>query len=179
MEDAGRGDGDLRCFLRHRRQELEIVDEDRLGPAQLARHAHAVGLARRAALLVMEGGGEARLIGLDILEAQQEIGLPADAIIFAVGDRLQPDPFLQRHHLAHRILAHRAERIGIDRARGELLACGHQRLGADQAADMIGAKRRGLGLWQGAILLIGRKPGSWASETISRHRPLGLHRDYA
>ncbi len=70
--------------------------------------------------------------------------MPAAAVVFAVGDRVQAEVFLQSDHLADGGVLDGLQFGVRDLAR---LAFGpgvHQRLGADQTADMVGAER-GLG----------------------------------
>ena len=80
--------------------------------------------------------------GRDIRDLQQEVALPGKAVEFAVGDDLQPHLFLHAHDLADgRMLdieqllrRHGAGFGGLPRI--------DQRLGTDEAADLVGAKRR-------------------------------------
>src|SRR5262249_18982910 len=68
---------------------------------------------------------------------------------FAVGDRLQPDAFLFFDGVLDLAVLDRFELIGADFAFGALLARRLERRRPQQAADMIGAKRRlgALGHW--------------------------------
>ena len=66
--------------------------------------------------------------------------MPCAAIVFAVGDELQPDVLLHRDDIADRLLLDALEAGAVAAAFG-LLARLDQRLRPDQAAHMVGAER--------------------------------------
>jgi hypothetical protein len=89
---------------------------------------------------------------LDIGEAQQEVGMPAAAIIFAVGDRLESDLLLQRDDLADRLLLDLAQFVVANLAGRLPFARADQVIRPDQAADMVGAEGSVRCLVQGLLL---------------------------
>src|SRR6202008_3803507 len=74
--------------------------------------------------------------------AQQEIELPPRAAKLAVGDRLQSGRLLLFDDVLDLAILDRFEFGGADLAFGAFLARGFERRRPQQAADMIGAKRR-------------------------------------
>ena len=104
----------------------------------LQRRRRVVARARRR----MEADRELRGNQRDVLELEQEVALPGAAVELAVGDDAEPDPFLQAHHVADRILLDAPELGRRERALLRRFSRGDQGIGTDQAADMVGAKRR-------------------------------------
>ena len=79
---------------------------------------------------------------LDAVELQQKIGVEEGAAIFAVGDRFEAEPFLIAYDVADRVVLDRAKLLRADRV-GRLAAARlEQRLGPQEAADLVGAERR-------------------------------------
>src|SRR5580698_10618903 len=89
---------------------------------------------------------------LNVADLEQEIALPGKAVVFAVGDEPQPDVLLQAHHGANRIVldARQLGRWDLALLRGRSRR--DQRIGPDQAADMVGAERRFIALEQGSLV---------------------------
>ena len=85
-------------------------------------------------------------IGFDIVELFEEIDVPRHAAVFAVGDRLQSGRFLLGDGAGDFAVFDLVKSLGCDLPEGALLARGLERSAAQQAADMIGAKR-----WGGAL----------------------------
>src|SRR5262249_25222748 len=82
-------------------------------------------------------------IGLDIVEAFEEVDIPGGAPVFAVRDRLQAGGFLLGDHARHFVIFDLLECCLVDSAAPARLARRLERGGAKEAADMIGAKWRG------------------------------------
>src|SRR5262249_39704917 len=82
------------------------------------------------------------VIGLDAVEADQEIGLPGRPAVFAVGNRLQADGLLAADQRDDLLVLDGAQIGGTDLA--TLVPAAHrlERGRAQQAADVTGAKRR-------------------------------------
>src|SRR5262249_940548 len=140
-----RGNGHLRRAAGIGFDELEMLDHGMAGEADLAGDLDAV-VARGHA-----GKGDTGLhcIAFDAVEAPEKIEMPPRAAEFAVGDRLQPDAFLFFDGVLDLAVLNRFELIGADFAFGAPLARRLDRRRPQQAADMIGAKRRlgALGHW--------------------------------
>ena len=79
---------------------------------------------------------------LDALELRQEIDVEIGAPEFAVGDAAQSEILLELDDAADRFVLHGTELGCVDCACAELLACIEQEFGAQEAADVVGAKRR-------------------------------------
>src|SRR5262249_46419239 len=100
------------------------------------RHAAAMALRARKALVLGHLDPHAGNTG-----AGEGIGVgPAPEL--AVGDGVEADLLLQRDHLPDRLVLDRAQPGTVDHSLRVLLARAQQRRRADQAADMLGSKRR-------------------------------------
>src|SRR5215831_15535681 len=150
MHHSWRRERDLRRRPRDRHEKFEIVDEDSLavGPPELPGNLHG----RRAVQAVAFGRMKAhRELGgdhLDIAEFQHEISVPGVAVVFAVGDELEPELLLQSHHLTDCRMLNTLE-LGIrDLFFLRLFARVDERGGSDEAADVLGAEGR-LGAFHG------------------------------
>ncbi len=75
---------------------------------------------------------------LDTAELVDVVGQPAPAPELPVCDRLQADILLHPHRLSDRIVLARAQLLGRDAARLELLTAAKQLRGAQQATDVVG-----------------------------------------
>ena len=103
----------------------------------------------------MEANIELRLGGRNIPDLEQEITLPRSAVVFAVGDDLQANILLQAHNLLHRFMLDLQQLRRRHPPLARSLARIDEPLRPDQAADMVGAKRRSgafghlgsLGIW--------------------------------
>ena len=96
----------LRRALRHRLEELEIGELDRLHVADRARHLHH----RRRELDIALGGVEAdrdAALRFDALELLEEIDVKVGAAEFAVGDSGESGVFLEPDDVADRGILHR------------------------------------------------------------------------
>src|SRR5579863_7120443 len=81
-------------------------------------------------------------IGFDVMELLEKVGVPRYAPIFAVGDRFEPDGFLLPDHALDLAVFDLFEDLGADLAARPLFPRRLKRRRAQQAADVIGAKRR-------------------------------------
>src|SRR5215472_3629458 len=153
MHHSWRRKRDLRRRPRDRREKSEIVDEDSpaLGPRELAGYLHG----RRAVQAVAFGRMKAHCeLGRDhphVTEFQHEIPVPGVAVVFAVGDELEPELLLQSHHLTDGRMLNTLE-LGVRHLFFlRLLARLDESAGADEAADMLGAEGRlGAFHWHGS-----------------------------
>src|SRR5215831_8493218 len=158
MHHSWRRERDLRRRPRDGCEKFEIVDEDSaaVGPRELAGYLHG----RRAVQAVACGRMKAyRELGRDhshVAEFQHEISVPGVAVVFAVGDELEPEFLLQSYHLTDCGMLDTLE-LGIgDLFFLRLLARVDESSGSDEAADMLGAERRfGAFHWRGSP---GRQP---------------------
>src|SRR5215831_17202933 len=125
-----------------RAQELEVLDH-RMRPitAELAEDVQQSRLRLRPARL--KSYFPFADIGLDIVEAFEEVDIPGGAPVFAVRDRLQAGGFLLGDHARHFVIFDLLECCLADGAAPARLARRLERGGAKEAADMIGAKWRG------------------------------------
>src|ERR1700683_902284 len=90
----------------------------------------------------MKPHGQLRRYLPHILEFEQEIALPKGAVVFAVGREPKADVFLEPHNRADGFMlnARKFVRRNLVLFRG--FPCANQRVGPDEAADMIGPERR-------------------------------------
>src|SRR5262249_16732474 len=155
IDRRGRRDRDLGHALGMRRDELEMLDHRVAGEPHLAGHAHAL-VAR-----LHPGKGNAVIhdMALDPVEAPEKIEVPPGAAELAVGDRLEPDLLLLLDGALDLAVFYR-----LDLRRADL-PCGAppprflQRRRTQQAADVVGAERRGCSLH--GLLLIQRASSKW------------------
>src|ERR1700692_3551100 len=103
------------------------------------------------------GGGmkphrEFRRHRLDVADLEQEVALPGMAVVFAVSDEFQPDLLLQPHHAADSIVLDAGPLCGWDLALLRGRPRRDQRIGPDQAADMVGAEWRFHSLLHGSYV---------------------------
>jgi len=118
--------------------EFEMIEHRVAGKADLAGDLEALVARGHGG----EGDAAVHHVLLDAIEAPEEIEMPPGAAEFAVGDRLQADPFLFLDDALDLAVFDRLERGGVDLALGAPLARLFQRGRTQQAADMIGAERR-------------------------------------
>ena len=111
-----------------------------LKAAELADHAQQHRPRLRAARLKLNFAFAG--VSLHIVEPFEEIDIPRHAPVFAVGDRLQPRRFLLGDHAGDFAILDLLERFRTDFATRPLLPRRFQRSAAQEAADMVGAKRR-------------------------------------
>src|SRR6185437_12316315 len=123
-------------------EKLEVLDEDRMRAVQLALDAETGRRHLGVALGGMEAQLQLVLDHADIADLLQEVAMPGGALILAVSGELEPDLLLHLDDRAHRILLDAAKLLGGQFLAREFLARLDQRLRAQKAADMIGAKRR-------------------------------------
>ncbi len=138
MQHAGRGDGLLRQGRTNlRRGVAEIVDEHRLTPCDRAGHAQRM-LQRGAVELHLL----LRHVHLHAVQTGEEVEVPIAATVFAVGRGAQADRLLAGDGAGDAAILDRAQRGGVERAGGAGGTCLAEFHGPQQAADMIGTKRR-------------------------------------
>ena len=139
MQRRGRRDGHLRNRPGMRGDELEMLDHG-MGTvgAELAHHAqhHRLGLRPLELDLALAE------IGLDAIELTEEIVVPEGAAELAVGDRREAGLFLPADDFLDLAVLDRFELLGAELAALALRACLLEGGRAQQASDMIGAKRR-------------------------------------
>ena len=78
----------------------------------------------------------------DAAELVDEVHVPGGAAELAVGCHAQPDVLLHLHRLADRLVLDRPQPVAVDAPRGAVLAGLQERRWAEQAAHVVGAKRR-------------------------------------
>ena len=72
----------------------------------------------------------------------EEVDVKVRAPVFTIGDAAQPELFLEFDDAADGVVLDAPQLRQVDRARAKLLARVEQDLGSQEAADMIGTKRR-------------------------------------
>src|SRR6185312_19926 len=120
-------------------QEFEAIDLDVPDMADLADDLELRRLKRLARRVGIRRAPQHRRYAVD---AAEEIEMKRGAAEFAVGDRLESDRFLKRDGVANIFVLESAQFGGVELAVEEAGARLAQRIGAQQAADMVGAKRR-------------------------------------
>ena len=130
VQHRRRRDRDLRRARRDRFQKLEIGALNRFRVPHFAGDVHDGRLEIDFAFRAVELDVNAAL-RLDALELRQEIDVKVGAPEFAVGDAAQSQIFLEFDDAADRFILHGAELGRIE-----------QEFGAQEAADMVGAKGR-------------------------------------
>src|SRR5262249_8133687 len=95
---------------------------------------------------------------LDVADLEQKVALPGEAVVLAVGDQTQADVLLQPHHAADRRVLNAHELRLRDFALLRRDARRKQRVGPDQAADMVGTERRFGSFGHGFLVRFGRFP---------------------
>jgi hypothetical protein len=139
MQGAGPGNGDLGNRAGHRLEEGEIVHVDRMRPFELAPdHRSRLGNATGRAVVDLAGHG----VRCHVSELRIEIAVIGASPELAVGRELEPELRLQRDGFSDRAILRCGERLAIDFAGVEPLPRRKQRGGSQQAADMLGTKRR-------------------------------------
>src|SRR5438128_10219612 len=122
-----------------RRDELEMLDHRVwLRHAKLAGHLDALG--PRIYRGKLHAGLHDVLLGA--VETPEEIEMPPRAAELAVGDRLKADVFLPLDDALDLAVLDRLQGLRRDLALGALRPRLMDRLGSQQAADVVGAKRR-------------------------------------
>jgi hypothetical protein len=109
--------------------------------ADLVRDLHHGGAKSTLPARAVEAHVDAAL-GDHPRELGQEVDVEVRAAELAVGDAVKPQVFLVSHDVADRFVLDRAQRAGVDRSLRELVARVEQLLAAQEAADVVGAKRR-------------------------------------
>ena len=124
-------------------QEGEVVAEDRVRKSELLLDVHAREHRLEVALVAVELDREAFLrMPHDAAELVDEVHVPGGAAELAVGGHAQPDVLLHLHGFADRLVLDRTQLVAVDAPRGVVLAGLKQRRWAEQAAHVVGAKRR-------------------------------------
>ncbi len=142
MQHAGRGNCQLRRRGRDGFEETKVLAEDRPGQPDLLVYPDGIGGEFQVFLAAMEGHAHLfRQLG-DAGDLVEEIHMPGSPTDLAVGDALQPNLLLQLHQAADCGIFDRPQLLGRDQAGLMILARLADVGGAQQAADMIGSKRR-------------------------------------
>jgi len=144
MHHGWRRERDLWRRPGDRREKFEIVDEDSptVGPRELAGDLHGRRAVQAVAFGRVKTHGELGRDHPHVPEFQHEIAVPGLAVVFAVGDELEPELLLQPHHVADCGVLDTLE-LGIRNLFFlRLFARVDERGGPDEAADVIGAERR-------------------------------------
>src|SRR5258705_13814101 len=94
--------------MRDRFQEIEIVDLDRLHVAHRPRHPHDRRREIDVALRAVKAHCDSAL-RLDARELLEEIDMEISTAVFAVGDTLEPDVFLELHYITDRCILYFAQ----------------------------------------------------------------------
>src|SRR6516162_1952716 len=141
MHDAGRRQGDFRHRPRDRSEKPEIIDENAaVRPRELAGDRKRRWAVQAIAFGGMEAHRKLRRDHPHVAEFQHEVAVPRLAIVFAVGGELEPHLFLEADHLADRSLLDALELVRLDFALLRPLTRCDERIGPNEAADMLGAK---------------------------------------
>ena len=140
MHGRGRRQGDL---WRHRRdvaQELEFIERERLRAADLSRGIRRGEFHLVSAVVAKLERRRPDFKAVGALDKAAPIGSAAE---FAVGHDLQAERFLQPDDAANAIVQNVVRNPSAEILAGGVVAMGlPQRGRAQQAADMVGAKRR-------------------------------------
>src|SRR5262249_27740617 len=138
MQRAGARNGELGKRPRARTQEGEIADMDRLGPPNLAADD-------RPRLRGAAGPDVATvdLVGNDVAKPTVEVAVIGASAELAVSGQLEADALLQPDRLLDRRVLGGGERRIIDFASGPTPAHLGETRRPQQAADVLGAERRG------------------------------------
>ena len=143
----GRRDGLLRHRVPHmRRQIAEVVQHHRLAPADLAVHPQPMGQL----YVWIELDLLFRFVDFHPVQAAHEIEMPVGPAVFAVGRRTQSDFLLFGDGGGDAAVFDLAQGVKWQRAGLPGGAGGLQRLGTEQAADVIGAEG-GIGAGHGGV----------------------------
>src|SRR6266850_601583 len=135
VEVGGSGDAEFGGFAGGAFQEAEVIQHDGLRAAHLILYNHHRARLRFGAAFAVELERVLALRGDDAVEAGEEVDVPERAAELAIGDRLEAGGFLHRDRFADAVVLDLPELWGFFRA-GLL-----QRGRAQQAADVVGAKR--------------------------------------
>ena len=132
-----------------RLEELEVGELDVPGVSHLVDDAHH----RRRQFFGAVGSADGhRHIGLHAAQLLQKVDVEVGAAELAVGDALQADIFLELDDLGDRLVFDFAQPFGRDLAVRMLFAGFEQDLGAQEAADVIGAEGGGGALGHDSIV---------------------------
>src|SRR6266850_720260 len=135
VEVGGSGDAEFGGFAGGAFQEAKVIQHDGLRAAHLILYNHHRARLRFGAAFTVELERVLALRGDDAVEAGEEVDVPEGAAELAIGDRLEAGGFLHRDRFADAVVLDLPELRGFFRA-GLL-----QRGRAQQAADVVGAKR--------------------------------------
>ena len=138
VQRRGRRDRHLGRGFRHRLQELEVLDHRMIGKIDLAVDMQAFGLGFRA--LELQPLSHAHQ--LDAVQGGQEIVVPPRATELAIGHALQADRFLFGDELSDLGVLDRLQLRRRELSRRALRSRFLDGCAAQQAADLIGTKRR-------------------------------------
>ena len=142
VHHARRGDRELRREPCRLLQEREVVREDRLTDIDPVVDLQGRRFEGDLLLLVAHLDAEVVVALPDATELVDEVHVPRGAAELTVGRGLEPDVLLHPHDVADRVVLDRAQLRRGDTPRGGFLASAEHRLRAEQAADVVGSKRR-------------------------------------
>ena len=134
-------------------EEIEVRSLNRPGPLHLAVDMH--GRRRETnlrAVALLEVRRELAVADLDPVQPLQKIDVKVGAAKLAVGDPLETHILLGAHDLADALVLDCVQFGRGKMASGEAIARFSQPLGAKEAADMVGAKRRRHGILPQGVL---------------------------
>jgi hypothetical protein len=140
-------------LLRNSLEKFERVGLGRTTPLDSSANKSLGRRHSRAMLIIVVD----EIVALPLLQIDakgiEEAGKIRTAPELAIRDHAQADFLLHRHHLADRSLLDRAQSLPIDFSGKEILPCGNEIIGPQQAPDMIGAKGE-VGFFHGVFSLM-------------------------
>ncbi len=144
MGHRRRGDGDLHRLVREAFDEFEVLDLDpALGQRELVGHH---GDERRLLQVLLArlalGAFGLHALELDAVQLVDEVDMEARAAVFAVGDGVEANRFLELHRPLDRLVLVLAQLVRRDLARVPFVAHRQQFRRTQEAADMIGTEGR-------------------------------------
>src|SRR5262249_48733452 len=142
MKGAGSGDAHFRNDPAMRLQKLEMFNLRMADEFDLPGNLDSLVLRLDAVKLNSCGGGDR----FEPFETAEEIKMPPEPAEFTVGCKFQSDLFLFSDDLFDLAVFNRRQCGGIDFVPRPLGARLLERSGSQQAADVVGAKRRSLAL---------------------------------
>src|SRR5690348_2204707 len=142
MHHARRWDCELRRRCGHRFQKLEVLAEDTLFELQLADDAERTEGSFNITGLIAELDFQAFSAPGNAADLVKEIHVPRAAAILTVGDALEADVLLHLHRASDGFVLNPAQFCSRDAALLMPLARLKYLLRPQEAANVIGAKRR-------------------------------------
>ena len=140
MHRRRRGQGRLDRPARDRPEEIELLPRVGLDPLQPADRARGDELVRGAVVFVEAERRRGEFEPVHRVHEMRDIGGAAE---LPVGHRLETDLFLHGDGIADAAVLDRPEPVGVDLSPVEAAEPVPQRIGTQQAADMLGPEGRG------------------------------------